>query len=773
MSNIPDRNVLKDITPFRFWCQKVLPLTYDDSLSYYELLCKVVDHLNNATEDILLLDDDIAKMYTFVDEYFTNLDVQNEINEKLDSMASDGSLEAVVQPVVSAEVAEWLEQHVSPTAPAIDSSLTIAGAGADAKKTGEIRENVVDFNSWNILQDMLKTNENRNGVYYEWTGDTCYVHGTAISESYSNLINSADSLPVGVKADTEYNVHFSGENVLLNVLWYSGETVVQNDYFTGNRSVKSPASVSGIIVRLLVASGVTANERVSDIYITTGNGNDIIKTFINPIHYKGTIPTGLSIDDAEGETIYVTPSDTVGIPLAINGFIQTIGYDTGFKYQIWTAASNGRPYYRYKEPNASYTNWVDMATRLSELVKNIYYAESLPSGSNLNDAPPNSVSVDGGNCVNSPQANFAGYVYTMGDITKGACVQYWVQYGNGTTYYRRGLNNTWYDWINMSAGSGGAGGNPYATMLSVGNSILTGAVYTNGTYNRLATYGNAPYSVVATALDVMQENERHILKSSTGILYDAGEGNFLNTIKGIDLANYDYLLTHFWLADMENYQIGTLNSVAGDGTLVGAILEILNYMRSSNGRCQLLLASVPPSSYTIYGNNVFTGNYGNGSSIADLDLIMKQLAKREHFRYADWQDLNMSYYYQNYTDGNNVHLNSEAGYRTLGEYLASKFVSTKGGDTTEVVNVKEVKAVQFTGTTSASGNVNYQFAGQKKVYVLGAYATRGDTDVFPYPATNTGLAGNYSWWFSVRAATPEHAPVASTEVTITVLYVEV
>jgi hypothetical protein len=38
------------IKPFRFWCQKVLPLVYDDSLSYYETLCRVVDKLNEVIE---------------------------------------------------------------------------------------------------------------------------------------------------------------------------------------------------------------------------------------------------------------------------------------------------------------------------------------------------------------------------------------------------------------------------------------------------------------------------------------------------------------------------------------------------------------------------------------------------------------------------------------------------------------------------------------------------------------------------------------------------
>lgn len=41
-----------ELRPFRIWCQKVLPLVYDESLSYYELLCKVLKHLNLTIEDV-------------------------------------------------------------------------------------------------------------------------------------------------------------------------------------------------------------------------------------------------------------------------------------------------------------------------------------------------------------------------------------------------------------------------------------------------------------------------------------------------------------------------------------------------------------------------------------------------------------------------------------------------------------------------------------------------------------------------------------------------
>lgn len=41
----------KNLDTFRFWCQKVLPLVYEDSLSYYEVLCKVIDYINNMIEN--------------------------------------------------------------------------------------------------------------------------------------------------------------------------------------------------------------------------------------------------------------------------------------------------------------------------------------------------------------------------------------------------------------------------------------------------------------------------------------------------------------------------------------------------------------------------------------------------------------------------------------------------------------------------------------------------------------------------------------------------
>lgn len=61
---------------FRFWCQKVLPLVYDDSLSYYEVLCKVVHYINNLikTQNEMIdeldeLKEDLEKVQEWIDNF--------------------------------------------------------------------------------------------------------------------------------------------------------------------------------------------------------------------------------------------------------------------------------------------------------------------------------------------------------------------------------------------------------------------------------------------------------------------------------------------------------------------------------------------------------------------------------------------------------------------------------------------------------------------------------------------------------------------------------
>lgn len=74
-----------------------------DALTDYELICKVVEYLNNViistnanSEQVEILTDAFNELQSYVDHYFDNLDVQDEINNKLDAMVEAGTLQEIV-----------------------------------------------------------------------------------------------------------------------------------------------------------------------------------------------------------------------------------------------------------------------------------------------------------------------------------------------------------------------------------------------------------------------------------------------------------------------------------------------------------------------------------------------------------------------------------------------------------------------------------------------------------------------------------------------------
>lgn len=83
---------------------------------------------------------------TYIDNYFQNLDVTQEISDKLDQMAADGTLTTIMAPYfaeaiseIPAIVSEWIDDNLmQEVGYVIDASLTTANAAADAKVTGQM-----------------------------------------------------------------------------------------------------------------------------------------------------------------------------------------------------------------------------------------------------------------------------------------------------------------------------------------------------------------------------------------------------------------------------------------------------------------------------------------------------------------------------------------------------------------------------------------------------------------------------------------------------------
>lgn len=80
---------MRDLKHFIFWCQKVIPLVYDESLSYYEVLCKCVDYINK------LIDSD-KEIVESIDDLKADM---VQVQEWIDSFNYEPLLQAVAKMV--------------------------------------------------------------------------------------------------------------------------------------------------------------------------------------------------------------------------------------------------------------------------------------------------------------------------------------------------------------------------------------------------------------------------------------------------------------------------------------------------------------------------------------------------------------------------------------------------------------------------------------------------------------------------------------------------
>ena len=105
MNNKTDINV-QYVSPLKKICMTIgeLPSSYLETMSYYEMLVwfteflknQVIPTVNNNAEAVQELQSLYEELRTYVNDYFDNLDVQEEINNKLDDMAESGQLTDII-----------------------------------------------------------------------------------------------------------------------------------------------------------------------------------------------------------------------------------------------------------------------------------------------------------------------------------------------------------------------------------------------------------------------------------------------------------------------------------------------------------------------------------------------------------------------------------------------------------------------------------------------------------------------------------------------------
>ena len=206
----------------------------------------------DTTAFMTAIETDWRSYKTTIDNFFATLQLQDEVDAKIDEMVESGEfaqiINATVQSVTTSTTTAWLAENISQeTGYIVDASLSIAGAAADAKATG----------------DITKLNSTRIQAFEK----TLY---------YSDVISVSSG--TGNKA------------------WVNREGVIAQDDATGWRAVNEKTVKVGEIYQLTASQGVSERTRIW--YLTDDNYNLIASApnFVTQTYEKKTdvfiVPTG-------------------------------------------------------------------------------------------------------------------------------------------------------------------------------------------------------------------------------------------------------------------------------------------------------------------------------------------------------------------------------------------------------------------------------------------------------------------------------------------------
>lgn len=235
-----------------------------DALTDYGLICKVVEYLNKVinqtntnTEQFTELSKAFNNLVNYVDHYFDDLDVQTEINNKLDQMAEDGTLgnllSVYVQPLISA-----LNDKVDENYTNLNDKLTeIINSGIAP----------IPVSSTSGMTDTSRIYVNTtDGKWYYWDGAAWTAGGDYQASEDSDTVMIADSTAKGL------GLIFTNKGMIPLRRLYTGYLSSQTgEVVSDNSRVYTSVYVEDDVQRIIPDSGYAVSvymyDKTDDSYV--------------------------------------------------------------------------------------------------------------------------------------------------------------------------------------------------------------------------------------------------------------------------------------------------------------------------------------------------------------------------------------------------------------------------------------------------------------------------------------------------------------------------
>lgn len=286
MNNLtPNYKTLTRIPLFRRAVLQSFPFIEEDfdALTDYELLCKVVEYLNKVIEQQNLVGentDELLRVYLelkdYVEHYFDNLDVQDEIDNKIDRMVEDGTLQANIYKYLDNNLCEYIFPKFMPNESSGDANLI-------KYENKIIMIDCEKPSAWIYIKQMLDTNDITHIDYMIIT----HYH----IDHYGNLENLINNGYI----DSTTHFYMSAEVTNFNV-----DTVIaslKQLFLANGLTWYVPYEGETLVIDKLKLTFTNCDKDILDVYYTNGDENNCSLIILVEHNLAKTLYMG----DAHGE----------------------------------------------------------------------------------------------------------------------------------------------------------------------------------------------------------------------------------------------------------------------------------------------------------------------------------------------------------------------------------------------------------------------------------------------------------------------------------------
>ncbi|MEE0137744.1 SGNH/GDSL hydrolase family protein [Fusobacterium ulcerans] len=696
--NIPDSTITSALTFRNLVLMNMQQLTNFpyiendfDALTDYELLCLVVKYLNDVIDNQNEQNDSITNMYNaflalqtyvnntkdtledafnnlddYVRNYFANLDVQEEINVKLESMAESGELTTLianyVDPIyqayeteINADIADF-KSTVNDTVSTLSTNVTTLSGAVSAESVARITEDTT-------LSERISTIVASAGTAGDSSSEIVEARTNEDGLTFSTLCGRIDY----IENTTPFKQNMI-QNGDLNALTYACKALITNPS-------NSPFGSTSVLLSSQVVNVANKTDMTSNNYIM--------------------------------QTVYkLDSSQSAPLQVAFRTINRTaISPSPAYHYGAW----NILDYNMLNTLNITYSNLVNGNIARTNL--NGKYASNgiisaqtdfntllvqgnylMTSTSNTNCPAGLSVCVLSNELVDISSAGNQYIVQTAYDLQINSIYKRMI-----INFPANSSNNTYRDWVRVHPASSPASSLVGKKIVNFGDSII-GTFVGSGSIPNVITdiTGATTYNVGFGGCQMSDRTNQYWKDFSMCALADAvASGDFsqqtadmadpdwtnkpdngisnLNRLKAIDFSEIDYVTISYGTND---YTAGDVLDNENDPYDYSTVLGALRYS------CKTLLEAYPNLKilvcspiYRLFlsssGGSVVidaTGDdrtYAGGYTLKELSAAMVNCAKEMHIPVLDaYNDLGLnSWNYTNFftgTDGTHPNLNGRA-----------------------------------------------------------------------------------------------------------------